>query len=162
MSSLLRLVTRENGVWKQSLLGKERIGNYFCLCGLGQCLRCDEVDVPHHCCGECCWGGVQLPCQQVDNYHTFLAARPQKYRQLDLTIFCSTLFPSGLCPSKHAFRLTLQKTKCRKFETNIPRKGISGPQSQFPHSCVCERITYSHNRSAFSAGGYMWTEPGNI
>jgi hypothetical protein len=24
------------------------------------------------------------------------------------------------------------KTKCRKFETNIPRKGISGPQSQFP------------------------------
>jgi hypothetical protein len=32
------------------------------------------------------------------------------------------------------------KTKCRKFETNIPRKGISGPQSQFPHSCVCERI----------------------
>ncbi len=28
------------------------------------------------------------------------------------------------------------KTKCRKFETNIPRKGISGPQSQFPHSCV--------------------------
>jgi hypothetical protein len=28
------------------------------------------------------------------------------------------------------------KTKCRKFETNIPRKGILGPQSQFPHSCV--------------------------
>ncbi len=24
------------------------------------------------------------------------------------------------------------KTKCRKFETNIPRKGISGPQYQFP------------------------------
>ncbi len=30
------------------------------------------------------------------------------------------------------------KTKCRIFETNIPRKGITGPQSQFPHSCVCE------------------------
>ncbi len=27
------------------------------------------------------------------------------------------------------------KIKCRKFETNIPRKGISGPQSQFPYSC---------------------------
>ncbi len=25
------------------------------------------------------------------------------------------------------------KKKCRKFEANIPRKGISGPQSQFPH-----------------------------
>ncbi len=36
------------------------------------------------------------------------------------------------------------KTKCRKFETNIPRKGISGSQSQFPHSYVCERIIYSH------------------
>ncbi len=34
------------------------------------------------------------------------------------------------------------KTKCQKFETNIPRKGISGSQSQFPHSCVCERIMY--------------------
>ncbi len=32
------------------------------------------------------------------------------------------------------------KTKCRKFETNIPRKGILGPQSQFPHSCVCEQL----------------------
>ncbi len=34
------------------------------------------------------------------------------------------------------------KTKCRKFETDIPRNGISGSQSQFPHSCVCERIMY--------------------
>jgi hypothetical protein len=54
------------------------------------------------------------------------------------------------------------KTKCQKFETNIPRKGILGPQSQFPHSCVCERIVYSHDGSAFSAGGNMWTNPGNI
>ncbi len=48
------------------------------------------------------------------------------------------------------------KTKCRKFETNIPRKGISKSQSQFPHSCVCERIIYSH------VGGNLWTDPGNI
>jgi hypothetical protein len=54
------------------------------------------------------------------------------------------------------------KTKCRKFETNIPKKGISGPQSQFPDSCVCERIIYFHDGSAFSAGGNMWTDPGNI
>ncbi len=45
------------------------------------------------------------------------------------------------------------KTKYRNFETNIPRKGISGFQSQFPHSCVCERFIYSHDRSAYSAGG---------
>jgi hypothetical protein len=31
------------------------------------------------------------------------------------------------------------KTKCREFETNIPRKGISGPQFQFPiHVSVSE------------------------
>ncbi len=41
------------------------------------------------------------------------------------------------------------KTKCRKFEKNIPRKGISGSQSQFPHSCVCEQIIYFHDGSAF-------------
>ncbi len=36
------------------------------------------------------------------------------------------------------------KTQYRKFETNIPRKGIARPQSQFPHSCVWERFIYSH------------------
>ncbi len=56
----------------------------------------------------------------------------------------------------------LQRQKCREFETNILRKGISGPQSQFPHSCVCESIIYSHDGSAFSAGGNMWTDPGII
>jgi hypothetical protein len=52
------------------------------------------------------------------------------------------------------------KKKFRKLEANIPRKGISGPQSQFPHSCVCERIIYSHDGAALSAGGNMWTDPG--
>ncbi len=55
-------------------------------------------------------------------------------------------------------RPILQKTQNRKFETNIPRKGIARPQSQFPHSCVCERFIYSAN----SAAGNMWTDPGNI
>ncbi len=35
------------------------------------------------------------------------------------------------------------KTKYQNFETNIPRKGISGSQSQFPLSCLCERFRYS-------------------
>jgi hypothetical protein len=48
------------------------------------------------------------------------------------------------------------KTKCRKFETNILRKGISGPQPNFHiHVSVSDG-------SAFSAGGNMWTDPGNI
>ncbi len=45
------------------------------------------------------------------------------------------------------------KTKYRNFEANIPRKGISGSQSQFPHSCDCQRFIYSHHRSPNSAGG---------
>ncbi len=36
------------------------------------------------------------------------------------------------------------KNQYRKFETNVPRKGIARPRSQFPHSCVCERFIYSH------------------
>jgi hypothetical protein len=54
------------------------------------------------------------------------------------------------------------KNKYRKFETNIPGKGIARPQSQFPRSCVCERFIYSHDRSAYSAAGNKWTDPGNI
>ncbi len=42
------------------------------------------------------------------------------------------------------------KTQYRKFEPIIPRKGIEWHQSQFPHSCVCERFIYSHNWPAFS------------
>jgi hypothetical protein len=49
-----------------------------------------------------------------------------------------------------------------KIETNIPRKGIARPQSQFPHSCVCEPFIYSHHRSAYSAARNTWTDPENI
>ncbi len=54
------------------------------------------------------------------------------------------------------------KNQYRKLETNIPRKGTARPQSQFPHSCVCEQFIYSHDRFAYSAAGNMWTDLGNI
>jgi hypothetical protein len=62
---------------------------------------------------------------------------------------------SGLLSSFGWLTYHIAKTQCRKFETNIPRKGILGPQSQFPHSCVCERIIFSHDGSACSVGGNM-------
>jgi hypothetical protein len=66
----------------------------------------------------------------------------------------------------HTSFYTLSQVHCKdkmlKFETNNPRKEISGSQSQFPHLCVCERIIYFHDGSAFSAGGNMWIDPGNI
>ncbi len=48
---------------------------------------------------------------------------------------------------------TIAKNQHRKVETNIPRKGIARPQSQFPHSCVYERFMCSHDGSAYSAAG---------
>jgi hypothetical protein len=64
---------------------------------------------------------------------------------------------SSECTRTSRFPLTAEnrkhtaKTQYRKFETNIPRKGIAPPQSQFPHSCVCKRFIFSHDRSAYSA-----------
>ncbi len=49
----------------------------------------------------------------------------------------------------HILSYTLQQ----KSHLCIPRKGIVRPQSKFPHSCICERFIYSHNCSAYSAGG---------
>jgi hypothetical protein len=38
-----------------------------------------------------------------------------------------------------------------KIGKNIPRKETARPQSQFLHSYICERIIYSHDRSAYLA-----------
>jgi hypothetical protein len=54
------------------------------------------------------------------------------------------------------------KNQYRKFETNIPVLGIARPHSQFPHSYVCKRFIYTHDRSAYSAAGNMLTHPGDI
>ncbi len=46
------------------------------------------------------------------------------------------------------------KTQYRKFETNISRKGIAWPESQFPHSCVCGRfiLVYSYRSVCLICG----------
>jgi len=49
-----------------------------------------------------------------------------------------------MCSSGANF--SLNTTLQRKSHLCIPRKGISRPQSQFPHSCVCERFLYSQDR----------------
>jgi hypothetical protein len=62
------------------------------------------------------------------------------------------------CPRKTPHNA---KTQYRKFETNIPRKGTARLQSQFLHSCFCERFIYSSDRSAYPAAGNRWAERGN-
>ncbi len=36
-----------------------------------------------------------------------------------------------------------------KFHLCIPFRGIVRPQSQFPHSCVCERFIYTQDQSTY-------------
>jgi hypothetical protein len=43
----------------------------------------------------------------------------------------------------HVLYCTLQRKNDENLKQIFLRKGISGPQPQFPHSCVCERIIYS-------------------
>ncbi len=105
-----------------------------------------------------------FPQQYISSAVHFLSSTfPQQYISSAVLYLSSTLSQRYI-PQQFITSAThyTAKTKCRKFETNIPRKEISGPQSQFPHSCVCERIIYSRDGSAFSAGGNMWTDPGNI
>ncbi len=90
----------------------------------------------------CTWHSLKM---SVNNFCHLLKWELQTRRHLYLA---SLLF---------VFLLSLYtaNTKYRNFETNIPRKGISGSQSQFPHSFVCEWFIYSHDLSAYSAGGNM-------
>jgi hypothetical protein len=52
-------------------------------------------------------------------------------------------------------------TLLRKSHLCIPRTGIVQSQSQFPHSCVCERFIHSQDWSTFLQQN-MQTDPGNI
>ncbi len=55
---------------------------------------------------------------------------------------------------------TKRNRRHRKFETNIPRKGIARPQSQFPHSCVAVSDLYiSRIGLHFLLQENMWTDP---
>ncbi len=49
----------------------------------------------------------------------------------------------------------VHSTLQRKSHFCVPRKGIARPQSQFPHSCVCERFIYFHDRSAYSPSPWV-------
>ncbi len=50
----------------------------------------------------------------------------------------------------------------RKFLLCISFLGIARPQSQFPHSCVCERFVYSQDRSTYFLQKNRQIEGGNI
>jgi hypothetical protein len=65
--------------------------------------------------------------------------------------FCGTLY----------FFLMHNATKIR---LSIPFLGIARPQSQFPHSCVCERFIYSQDWYTYLAAAKYCrqNDPGNF
>ena len=50
-------------------------------------------------------------------------------------------------------QVSLPGHTAKKSDLCTPRKETAWPQSQFLHSCVCERLLYSHDRSAYSGAG---------
>ncbi len=56
----------------------------------------------------------------------------------------------------------LLRTLQRQFRLYIPFLGIARPQSQFPHSCVCEQFIYSQDRSTNFLQQKRQTNRGNI
>jgi hypothetical protein len=61
------------------------------------------------------------------------------------TFWFGNAVASTLCVS------TLQRHNTENSKQIFPERNCASPQSQFPHSCVCERFIYFHNRSAYSA-----------
>ncbi len=65
---------------------------------------------------------------------------------------CSPTYPH--CCQRMPYLISYPSPDCsRTLQRNLnlcfPRKGIARPQSQFPHSCVCERSRYSHVRPTY-------------
>jgi hypothetical protein len=74
----------------------------------------------------------------------------------------SASFRSSICTNRELQSLALQRPIPKIRNKYSQKRNCWPPQSQFPHSCVCERFIYSQDRSAYSAAGNMWTEPRNI
>jgi hypothetical protein len=73
-------------------------------------------------------------------------------KRLDRSNFKPGLIFTVHCLSLHSFSEALptcQPTLQGKYHLCIPFLGIARPQSQFPHSCVCERFIYSQDQSTY-------------
>ncbi len=95
-------------------------------------------------------------CFYHDDYCHFMTMAKVLY---ELTVLNKRMFHVNIIHTHTLY--TLQRINTENWKKNIPIKGIARPQSQFPHSCACERFIYSHNRSAFSDAENMLTDPRN-
>jgi hypothetical protein len=82
-------------------------------------------------------------CHKIENYFNFEMLKK-------IFLACFQKFNLSLSSPRSA----LQRQNTEISKQIFPEKEYR-TQSQFPHSCVCERFIYSHHRSAYSAGGNM-------
>ncbi len=67
-----------------------------------------------------------------------------------LNIVSRISYPMFFCPPDDASLTAVSWPALqRKVHLHIPCLGIARPQSQFPHSCVCEQFIYSQDRSTY-------------
>jgi hypothetical protein len=110
--------------------------NQFLLVEQGSCSSCGNYT-----CGRCALHFEYL-CSCDENWCWIYGMQGKNLSRI-------YFLESGL----FVFHLHCKDTIPKILNKNIPRKGIVWPQSQFPHSCVCEQFIYSHDRSAYSAAG---------
>ncbi len=97
---------------------------------------------------ECGWS-TPYTCMAAQCTHGPLRPLIRRGLSLNMTLMMvSTLLMSPLACVQIVGYTT--KTQCRKFETDIPRKGIARPQYQFPHSCQVLILIEITDNSTFS------------
>ncbi len=89
------------------------------------------------------------PHQTLWSYHW-----PSKWSTSFPDPMIAVLTFSCQCPHQYGLRTNLHTAT--KFQLCIPGKGIARPQSQFPHSCVCERFIYSQDWFTYFPTDTMW------
>ncbi len=109
------------------------------------------------------WSDPKLFCQKLGFEH--LGRDPSSFRQSALLPITWDFGQPSCLLRELAYQLweklsffpasaklfvpRLYDTLQRKSHLGIPKKGIARPQSQFPHSCVCERFIYSQDQSTY-------------
>ncbi len=109
--------------------------------------------------------GVELESPVISRLRPLFEIPPLSAKEERAYEFLINAISNGLAKNRQ-IRLFIRpgaaKTQYRKIETNMPRKETARLQSQFLHSCFCERFIYSSDRSAYSAAQEnRWAERGN-
>ncbi len=78
---------------------------------------------------------------------------------MSIYVYNGTLYEQAIVSNAS----TLQRTNTENLKQIFPKKELRGHSPNFQiHVSVRDLYVYSHDLSAYSAVGNMWTNPGNI